>query len=296
MSVAPVVPSKTRGSPPYDRESSPYDRNFEQHLVHHNIYPAGYRFPNGRANPGHRDADRLREKLSTAVASVSPLGLPEPARWKFEQCVLDLSKIVVLRSLVAIVAGETDILCAGSHAFTKLKPLTDEASITPVPDFFDGARSGSIDEKVRKVLHDIIVPTEDADAPVAPNFFLGVGTLRAQPDVGLREACYNGAYGARAMHSLQNYGKAKPTYDGKVYTYSSTYHRGLLTLYAHYVKAPTTPGGRPKYHMTLLQSYGLLNDSKSFVQGVTAFRNARDLARRYRDGFIQAANERARQD
>lgn len=53
------------------------------------------------------------------------------------------------------------------------------------------------------------MPTNHTRAPAAPNFFLGGG--RGVADMAGRQACYDGALGARAMHSLRNYGKKEPT-------------------------------------------------------------------------------------
>ncbi|KAK4107609.1 hypothetical protein N656DRAFT_772451 [Canariomyces notabilis] len=146
-------------------------------------------------------------------------------------------------------------------------------------------------------LNKLIVPTRHASAPVAPNFFLETKGPSGGADVALRQALHDGAIGARAMHSLQNYGAEEPTFDGNAYTYSSTYHAGTgtLQLYAHHVAPPTAPDGRPEYHMSQIEAYALTGSRKRFVEGATAFRNARDMARRHRDGFIQSANARARQ-
>ncbi|KAH8783453.1 hypothetical protein F5883DRAFT_360602, partial [Diaporthe sp. PMI_573] len=118
--------------------------------------------------------------------------------------------------------------------------------------------------------------------PVAPNFFLKAKGPNGSAAVARQQACYDGAYGARAMHS----------YDGNARTYSSTYHAGTgtLQLYAHHVTGPTTPGGRPEYHMTQLRTFGMTDTRDAFVEGATAFRNLRDRAREHRDGFIAAAN------
>jgi hypothetical protein len=99
------------------------------------------------------------------------------------------------------------------------------------------------------------------------------------------------------MHALQNYGAGEPAFDGNAYTYSSTYHAGTgtLQLYAHHPTPPTAPGGRPEYHMTQLGSYAVTHSRERFVEGASAFRNARDMAQRRRDSFIQAANAKARQ-
>jgi hypothetical protein len=47
--------------------------------------------------------------------------------------------------------------------------------------------------------------------------------------------------------------------------------------------------------MSQVKAFAMTSDRDTFVQGATAFRNARDLAQRYRDEFIQAANARAGQ-
>lgn len=144
-------------------------------------------------------------------------------------------------------------------------------------------------------LNKLIIPTKHASAPVAPNFFLETKAPSGGADVGLRQALHNGAIGARAIHTLQNYGAEEPPFDGNAYSYSSTYHDGTLKLYAHHVTSPTVPGGRPEYHMTQVRGFAMTSDRETFVQGATAFRNARDLAQMYRDNFIQAANAKARQ-
>ncbi len=99
------------------------------------------------------------------------------------------------------------------------------------------------------------------------------------------------------MHALQKYGTEEPAFDGNAHAYSSTYHAGTgtLQLYTHHVTPPTAPGGRPEYHMTQIKAFALTGDRDTFVQGATAFRNARDLAQSHRDSLIQTANARARQ-
>lgn len=130
---------------------------------------------------------------------------------------------------------------------------------------------------------------------MVPNFFLEVKDTNGGARVAKRQAGYDGAIGARAMHALQNYSVEEPAFDGNAYTYSSTYHAGTgtLQLYAHHPTPPTAPGGRPEYHMTPLRGYALTSDIDTFRRGATAFRNARDLAQTHRDSLIQAANAKA---
>ncbi|KAI0818141.1 hypothetical protein GGR55DRAFT_673971 [Xylaria sp. FL0064] len=191
----------------------------------------------------------------------------------------------------ASLEGDENILC------TELKPITNENATKPKPDSFDGCRLDDISKNIRdnKHMHELIIPTRHPRAPIAPNFFLEVEREDGDAAVMKREACYDSAYGVRAMHSLQNSGQKVPVYDGNAHTFSSTYHSGtsLLLLYAHH-STLLTVGDRPEYHMTKIKSFDLSNDYKTLVMGATALRNARDLAKRYRDGFIDAANLRAR--
>ena len=47
--------------------------------------------------------------------------------------------------------------------------------------------------------------------------------------------------------------------------------------------------------MTQLDGWQMTGNRKTFVEGPTAFRNARDLAQRHRDSFTKTTNARARQ-
>ncbi|TWU76329.1 hypothetical protein ED733_005960 [Metarhizium rileyi] len=91
--------------------------------------------------------------------------------------------------------------------------------------------------------------------------------------------------------SLQNYGEDEPVYDGIARTFSSTYHAGTgtLQLYAHHVTDPRAGAESLEYHMTQIDSWGMTGNIDTFRRGAVAFRNARDLGRRQRETFIQAA-------
>ncbi|KAE8453668.1 hypothetical protein EG329_009179 [Mollisiaceae sp. DMI_Dod_QoI] len=129
-------------------------------------------------------------------------------------------------------------------------------------------------------------------APVAPNFFLEAKRPSGGADVAKRQACYDGAIEARAMHQLQSYGKDEPVYDGNAYTITTTYHAGNLNMYATHITQGL--GGSPEYHMSQVDGWNTLGNPNTCRQGFTAFRNARDWAQEQRDAFILAANERAR--
>ncbi|KAF2815589.1 uncharacterized protein BDZ99DRAFT_470955 [Mytilinidion resinicola] len=95
------------------------------------------------------------------------------------------------------------------------------------------------------------------------------------------------------MNSLQSYGKGEPVSDNNAYTITSIYHNGQLQMYTSHPTQPSTPGGRPEYHMTQLNTWGMTGNPETFRQGAGAFRNARDWAKEQRDKAIEQANERA---
>ncbi|KAM3521642.1 hypothetical protein NHJ13051_006112 [Beauveria bassiana] len=159
----------------------------------------------------------------------------------------------------------------------------------------------NVGKAVRQDLNKTIIPTTHSTAPVVPNFFLEAKAPRGGADVAKRQACLDGALGARAMHTLQAYGEetpeetGNPIYDGNAYVFSSTYHDGTLKIYTHHVTAPTAEGSRPGYHMTQVRTFGMTDTRETFIAGATAIRNARDLARQRREDFLQAAKAKVSQ-
>ncbi|KAI1499124.1 hypothetical protein F5X99DRAFT_420161 [Biscogniauxia marginata] len=231
------------------KKTSAKDNNFEQHLIDHNFSESAFR-------------DFKRKNL---------------------QVVLEDD---VTTKVIPIICGNADIPSQQNLLFTEIHPMTTEDTPKPQPDLFDGARVNDLDKVLRddNQLRPMIIPKKHKNVPVACNFFLEAKGQDGSAIVMKRQVFYDGAYGARAMHSLQNYGEGELVYDGSAFTFSSTYHAGTetLQLYSHHVTMPATPGGRPEYHMNQLDAYAL------------TVSNARDLAKEHRDRFIQRANARAR--
>ncbi|KIE02323.1 hypothetical protein MAJ_01981, partial [Metarhizium majus ARSEF 297] len=277
------------------RKSSAYDDDFEQHLVDNYIYPEGYEHPASRATPEPGNSSQTRQDLLNSRASLSPLHFTESAFRDFKRKNKTKSEGSIMRNVIPIIAGDANIPNEGNITFTNLTSLTDESTVRAVPDYFDGTRISEIHSAVKRDLKELIIPTKHVNIPAVPNFFLEAKGPNGSAFIAEKQACYDGAYGARAMHALQNYQETEPMYDGNAYTYSSTYHAGTgtLQLYAHHVTAPTTSERQPEYHMTQLRSFGMTDSRETFVAGAAAFRNARDSAKRHRDSFIGAANTRA---
>ncbi|KAG6014690.1 hypothetical protein E4U43_006246 [Claviceps pusilla] len=285
---------KTVDGPAKVKKSSAYDANFETHLVHHNIYPKDHEFSDGRATPEPSGMDSLQQDLSAARASLSPSRFSESAFREFKRKNRTTSEGTLMRNAIPIIMGDANIANEGNIHFKHLESMTGEDTVAPVPDFFDGAPAGAVDKDVMRELGSKIKPSKRAGVPVVPNFFLEAKAPEGSPLVADRQACFDGANGSRGIHALQNHGTPQPVYDGIPYTFSSTYQSGHLQLYAHHLTAPDAPGGTPGYHMMQIDAWAMNGNINSFRSGATALRNARDIARRHRDRFIENANTRAR--
>ncbi|KAI1388614.1 uncharacterized protein F4822DRAFT_429231 [Hypoxylon trugodes] len=257
------------------KKTTPYDRNFDLHLTDHSIHPVySSREPN-------------LVEIMTAIAvprpSLSPSKFFNSTFKAFQESnARAKDEDDVLANVLPTILGprQTAHATARNTVFTNLEPLTDGTIPPPRPDIYYGAH-----------------PEELSRSPWAPNFFVEVKGPDGSAAVATRQVRYDGAVGSRTMHSLQNYREEEPKYDSQAYTYSSTYHAGTgtLQLYAHHVTTPTEKGGRSEYHLTQMRTFGMTDTRETFIQGVTALRNTRDLAKRHRDRFIQAASARASQ-
>ncbi len=112
----------------------------------------------------------------------------------------------------------------GQVLFTNLEDLTDGSLVPGNPDRYHSARPEQLDQQVRTQL----------DGHIVPNFFLTAKGPDGSLAVAKRQACYDGALGARGMNSLQTYGDPELDSDNKAYTLTSIYHGGTLTIYANY--------------------------------------------------------------
>jgi hypothetical protein len=196
-----------------------------------------------------------------------------------------------MSTILAVIHGNASIPNEQNVLFTRLESLTGGLTVNAQPDFYDGSRLQDVNKRIREDLAPFIIPTGHPRAPIAPNFFMEVKAPSGAADVVKRQACYNGALGARAMHELQSYREDAPIYDSNAYTITSTYHDGVLKMYTTH---PTqSVAGSLEYHMVQIKAWALTGDPDTFRQGAAAFRNARDWAQEIRDGFISATNERA---
>lgn len=207
-----------------------------------------------------------------------------------EDAVKDSVLPAMLRAMGASQGAQKNIL------FTNTEPIA--AGIAQAkPDYYYGAQPEQIHPDVRDELSTHIIPSKHDHLPAVPNFSLEAKGPDGSFAVAQRQACHNGAIGARAMQSLHSYGQSGPVYDNNAYTISSTYHAGQLKMYGHSVAQPKGSGTQPEYYMHQLGTWGMTDNSNTntFLRGATAFKNAADLTAEYRNTAIARANKVAAQ-
>jgi hypothetical protein len=267
---------------------TPYDRAFEQHLIDHGIYL------NNRAKKPE-NWEEINERLAKPRPSLSSLKFSDTAFEDFQASDAEAKdEDDVMIDLVPVISGLhlNNHFSARKTKFGNLELLTDGTIAPANPDLFYGARPEQLDRRIRDNLSGYIIPSTMEDKPMAPNFYFEAKGPDGSAAVARRQACYDGAVGARGLLSLQSYRQDESVYDNRAYTITSIYHNGQLQMYTTHITPPVGPGKPPEYHMTQINTWGLTGNADAFRQGATAFRNGRDLAKEWRDGFISTANER----
>ena len=177
--------------------------------------------------------------------------------------------------------------------FRNLEEITQKI-VVPQPDYYEGEFPGDGNRTLRDRLNTAIVPSTRRERPFLPNFFVEAKGPDGSLTVAARQACYDGAVGTRAMHSLRSLGRTE-AYDGDAYAASATLHgRGNLELFTHHMRQPGGPRTQPETHMRRVFANNLTNSPRDFREGRTAFRNLADKSNELRVRFIDDANRRNR--
>lgn len=297
MKVKPLTdPDATAGVTTTTKNTSVYSRNFQQNLVDNGVFPIFYEDPDGTSTMAPNNLEEIERRLAQLHHSLSPSRYTaEMQKKKFIRVDANAAKEdQVMRLVISLIEGEiTDVRCvSGKTPFKNLQYLTDGSLVPGNPDIYYGARPEQLKRQVRVDLGEYIAPTTQDDLPIVPNFFLEVKRPDGSLAVGVRQACYDCAFGAIGMLHLQSYMQDK-VYDNNAYTITSTYHHGgTLQMYASHPIQSDGPSSRTEYIMTKIGSWSLTGTPEQHLQGVAAFRNAVDWAKEQRDKMIENANHR----
>ena len=236
--------------------------------------------------------DHLRSRLEKPRGSLSLTQFSEAHHENFLDAIDSaFDEDQIMTDVFSVLKGNKRLPSRTNHSCKNWAPLISANLVIPLPGFFDGAEQSAADSELRQALDGVIVPSVSSNTPFLPNFFAEVKAPGASAEVARRQAVYDGAFGARAMHHLKAYG-ARETSDENAYTLTSTYTDFRLEIFAHSLTEPDGLGRPPHYHTVSLNRWMLDEDVEASRAGVTAFRNARDLAQEYGDTFIADANQR----
>ncbi|KAG9252588.1 uncharacterized protein F5Z01DRAFT_218526 [Emericellopsis atlantica] len=277
------------------RSTVAYDRAFQQHLIDHGTYPDRYKYPDGRVPTRLDNLDEIRLVLRQPRPSLSPSQFPDDRFEEFQLADAEASKeSQVIADVIPFIEGDTgDRKCIARQVrCTNFDHLTDGTLVAASPDIYYGARPEQLQRRIRETLSGHVVPSTQGDLPVAPNFFVEVKGPDGSAAVAKRQITYDMALGERGQAALDAYLRSEPSYNNEAHTLGCTYLDGQLKLYATHAIQPCKPGAQPEYVLTQIKAAALTDDADGFRKGATAYRNARDWAKRQRDQAISRANER----
>ena len=268
-----------------------YSRNFGQHLTDHGARPV-------YCSLDSTNLESNLAKLSQPRQSLSPAQFTESTFKAFQrENAQAKDEADVEANIIPTLLGcnRARHLAGRNTIFGNLEPLTDGTIAPAKPDIYNGSSPANLCSAVRDQLGHHIIPSSMHDKPIVPNYFIETKGPNGSFAVATQQVRYAGALGSRAMHTLKSYAEEEEVYTSNAYTFSSIYHGGTLTMFTHHLAGPNERGA-DDYHMTQVGAWAVTGDRDSFVRGAGALRNAQDIAKHYRDEFIQAANNKALSD
>ncbi|KAH8429985.1 uncharacterized protein LDX57_007657 [Aspergillus melleus] len=272
--------SSSRGPTPKTGNTTVYDPHFESHMANHGIFLPDARYSDGtKVGEPENMADIQRQLQARRPSLALSEGSLRKEYTKFRELNAWTSdEQLVIQKILPILNGpqQSSFHDGGNHPFTNLAPLTDGTLANAKPDMYHGAPPCQLHPRVQEQLNDQIIPTRQTSRPITPNFFVEAKGHCGSPYVLKRQALYDSALGARAMHSLQQYGHAQEgrhssnsisigsnsinrpqddncsdpapapgpahdsTHDNHAYSIASTFHDGTLGIYAtHPTRTPS---------------------------------------------------------
>ena len=278
------------------KSSGSYNPNFHQRLIDSGIYPYGYEYPDGRVPPEPDNFDEIQHMLMDRRPSLSPSVFPEEKFKEFRRTDAQVtSENKATQKIIPMIQGTIkDERCVDGPdiRLANLANLLNGADHKAKPDVWYGARPEQVDRRIRdnEELGTYVVPSTTDSRPCAPNFFVETKGPRGSNAVGLDQACFDGALGARGIYKLQTYGQDVPTCDNNAYALSTTYHAGVLKMYAHHMTQPDGPGTEPESYMNQLRAWAMTDGRDTLLKGMAAFRNGVSWAETQRNAAIEHAN------
>ena len=257
------------------KECSPYDAAFQQHLINYGIFPPNYRYADQTFPPTPRNLEEIRNEARKPRKSLDMNA--DGLRGLFDQVRVAISNISgELKTHTALISKlqsstEDPKSSAGGLKLTNYLPLTDNTLTPSNPDYYYGARAEQLHTELQTTLSRLLVPRHDS--PVLPNFFLAIKAAHGDASVAMRQACYDGTFGARAMHISESLLKERRYWSGNAETISCTFIDGTLKMFACLPFESKHQERPTHYAMTMVDAYNLDATAERCKEGIAAFRN-----------------------
>ncbi|KAF2241886.1 hypothetical protein BU26DRAFT_468666, partial [Trematosphaeria pertusa] len=289
------VPSQPEGeSRAPTQSSSPYDENFRQHLIDHNVFPPFYQLRNDgtlQTLPRAHNHDEVLARLRQSRTDLSSAPFTNAAFHKFQVDYANGPEEGLLDFVYSVLEGP-DIDRGGRGGRSRLTNLANLISVTltaPMPDLYYGAHPEEILPGLWNHLSNHIEPSTQKDLPAAPNFFLAAKGPNGTQAVAINQAVYDGATGARAIAALENFA-GTPSMDGNIKAISSALVGGSLYIYGVHLAPPMNNRSSITYIVQQLDAYCLTGNLENCRRGLTIFRNAIDWTGELHSAAIAKAN------
>ena len=272
---------------------SPYDAAFRQHLINYGIFPPDYKYPGGAYVPRPPNWQELLDQIRKPRPSLDGLD-PNALFDQIRGAASNNSELQANRELIPKLGStnEEQESSSGGLPLGNYFPLTNGTLVASNPDLYHGVRPEQLKETVRKTLNNILVPSSRTNLPILPNFFLAVKAFSDNESIALNQACYDGAFGARAMQASESFSLGKYSSSGNARVISSTIGHGTLKLYACHSYESRNSERYYEYTMSLIRAYTLNESTETCLAGLKAYRNLVDWANTQRQEVIERLNRK----
>ncbi len=154
------------------RKSSAYNRDFEQHLINHDIYPEEY--DNDEDSEESTNMKDINQRLTQSRSSLSSSRFTREQFLNFKKKNRKaLTKNKVMSKVFSIIADTVDILSQKNLSFGNFKDLTNDFIIKDQSDFYDESRSVNLNKRIRNELESYVVSSTNTVASCVLNFYTG---------------------------------------------------------------------------------------------------------------------------
>lgn len=150
-----------------------------------------------RATPEPANLDAIQQRIQAQRRSLSPSTFPESVfRDLRKQNARITSEATVMNVIMPFIQGHHPEICHEADVvFTNIDSMTNDLTVRPKPDIYDGARRNQIHSRIRQELGQFVIVTKNDGNSILPNFFVEVKAPKGSSDVVQWQACYNGANG-----------------------------------------------------------------------------------------------------